>query len=159
MPMCRHRGAELSSGVYRCEHPQVWTPGGADAASCRVCSEAGVFCNREPIAFAKRVTRTRDPEMRSRPWNFIKSMADFVADGCTTLSQEDYRARLMVCTHCAERTDNTCAICGCYLALKARGRAFKCPLGRWPLNGARSNDTPPPDCPGAPRPPPGLRSP
>jgi len=154
MPVCGNAGAGLSGGGFRCGNPQVWRPGGADAASCRVCSDAGIFCNREPIAFAKRVTRTRDPEMRSRPWNFLKSMADFLADGCQTLSPEDYRARLMVCTHCAERTDNTCAICGCYLALKARGRAFKCPLGKWPPPGSRSADaTPPPDCPGAARPP------
>ena len=131
-PACRHRGAEVASGVYVCAHPQVFMPAGADLESCRTCAATGVFCDRDPIVPEKHVVRTADPTMRSRPWNFLKSMADFVADGCRTLTQDEYRERLMVCTHCDQRTDNTCAICGCYLSLKARGRACRCPQNKWP---------------------------
>ncbi|MFO0745522.1 MAG: DUF6171 family protein [Myxococcota bacterium] len=131
-PTCRHRGQSLSADTYMCVHPQVFMPDGVDLASCMRCAEVGKFCDREPVVVERQEFRTKDPSQRSRPWNLVKSLADFVADGCKTLSHEDYRARLLVCTHCDQRRDNTCNVCGCYLSLKARGRAFKCPLDKWP---------------------------
>lgn len=107
-------------------------PEGADAEACRVCAQAGVFCDKDPIEVAATKLRTVDRKLWSRPWNLLKSLRDFVGDGCRTLSLEDYQARLMICTHCDQRERNTCAICGCYLSLKARGRAFRCPLDKWP---------------------------
>lgn len=115
-----------------CLHPQVFMPDGVDLASCTKCAEVGKFCDREPEAAVRQEFRSKDPTKRSRPWNLVKSLADFVADGCKTLAHEDYRARLLICTHCDQRKDNTCNICGCFLSLKARGRAFKCPLDKWP---------------------------
>lgn len=132
LPQCKHRGAPVRPGWFVCAHPQVMAPEGADAEACRVCAAAGVFCDRDPIVPPKNQVRTHDPRVGSRPWNLLKSLRDFVGDGCRTLSLEQYRERLMICTHCPQRERNTCSICGCHLALKARGRAFKCPLERWP---------------------------
>ena len=58
-------------------------------------------------------------------------VADFVADGCTTVGEEQYRERLEICDSCPERRNNRCMKCGCRLSLKARGRAFKCPEDKW----------------------------
>ena len=132
LPKCKHRGTLVRPGWYTCAHPQVLTPEGADAETCRICFNAGVFCDKDPIEPKKEVTRSSNRQFWSKPWNLLKSMRDFVADGCRTLSLEDYRARLMVCTYCDKRERNTCSICGCHLNLKARGRAFKCPLDKWP---------------------------
>ncbi len=59
-------------------------------------------------------------------------LADFVCDGFRTASAEAYRQRLEICDGCDQRRGNRCMKCGCRLSLKARGRAFQCPLGKWP---------------------------
>lgn len=72
------------------------------------------------------------PPLHKQAWNLAKSLADFVADGCQTLSEEQYRRRLEICDACDLRRGNRCTKCGCRLSLKARGRAFQCPVGKWP---------------------------
>lgn len=42
------------------------------------------------------------------------------------------RARLLICDDCDKREENSCTVCGCYLPVKARGKAWHCPLGKWP---------------------------
>ena len=72
------------------------------------------------------------PSLVRQAWNLARSLADFVADGCKTVSQEQYRQRLEICDECEHRRNNRCTKCGCRLSLKAQGRAFKCPEGQWP---------------------------
>jgi hypothetical protein len=71
------------------------------------------------------------PALTTRAWNLTESLVDFTADGFKTLSTEEYQARLAICDTCDRRRENTCLECGCYLALKAKGRAFECPLSKW----------------------------
>jgi hypothetical protein len=61
-----------------------------------------------------------------------RSLALFVADGLQTLAVDDYERRLEICEGCERRRGNRCLECGCNLAWKARGKAFACPLGKWP---------------------------
>ena len=75
---------------------------------------------------------SKSPPLAKQAWNLVTSLADFVADGCTTVSEEQYRERLEICDACDERRNNRCGKCGCRLSLKARGRAFKCPESKWP---------------------------
>lgn len=72
------------------------------------------------------------PPLHREAWNLARALADFVADGCTTVSQEEYAERLAVCDTCDQRRGNRCRVCACRLSLKARGRAFQCPLAKWP---------------------------
>jgi hypothetical protein len=72
------------------------------------------------------------PSLMRRTWNLAGSLASFLADGCKTLTKEEYQARLEVCDTCDQRRGNRCLKCGCRLSLKARGRAFQCPLNKWP---------------------------
>lgn len=129
---CRHRGDPLPNGNPACLHPQLAVPDGVDPELCRQCREAGVFFDQPPRPPERTVKRSREYSLWSRPWNLLKSLRDFAADGCRTLSLEDYKRRLDICTDCEQRERNKCGICGCYLSLKARGRAFRCPLGKWP---------------------------
>ena len=73
----------------------------------------------------------RPPSLARQAWNLAQSLADFVADGCKTVSEEDHRRRLKICDTCDHRRNNRCMKCGCRLSLKARGTAFKCPEGHW----------------------------
>ncbi|NLS96848.1 MAG: hypothetical protein GXX96_32330 [Planctomycetaceae bacterium] len=72
------------------------------------------------------------PSLVRQAWNLATSLADFVADGCKTVTAEQYRQRLEICDGCPHRRNNRCMKCGCRLSLKAQGRAFKCPEGKWP---------------------------
>ena len=72
------------------------------------------------------------PSLPRQAWNLARSLASFVADGLTTVTEDQYRRRLEICDPCDRRRRNRCLKCGCRLSLKARGRAFKCPLDKWP---------------------------
>jgi len=72
------------------------------------------------------------PPVSQQAWNLARALADFVSDGCKLVTEEQYRARLQTCDTCEYRRANRCLKCGCRLRIKARGRAFKCPMGKWP---------------------------
>ena len=72
------------------------------------------------------------PPLYQQAWNLAQSLTAFVADGCKTVTADQYRQRLEICDGCDRRRGNRCAACGCRLSLKARGRAFRCPLSKWP---------------------------
>ena len=72
------------------------------------------------------------PSLPRQAWNLARALTDFVADGCHAVSHEEYRQRLEICDSCPQRRGNRCRQCGCRLSLKARGRAFQCPLEKWP---------------------------
>ncbi len=72
------------------------------------------------------------PSLARQAWNLARSLADFVADGCKTVTAEQYEHRLAICDGCDHRRSNRCMKCGCRLSLKAQGRAFQCPEGKWP---------------------------
>ena len=63
--------------------------------------------------------------------SLFQAAVAFVGDGCALVEDAEYRRRLDVCRNCDRRTGRRCAACGCWIGLKARGRAFACPLGRW----------------------------
>jgi hypothetical protein len=85
----------------------------------------------DPLRDMNEIQR-RFPGLASQAWNLATALAEFVADGCRTVSAEEYHRRLEICDTCDERRGNRCLKCGCRLSLKARGRAFRCPLDKWP---------------------------
>ena len=77
------------------------------------------------------------PTAVHQAWDLAASLAAFVADGCRLVDADEYAARLEVCEACDRRRGRHCLECGCRIDLKARGRAFRCPLGLWPISGPR----------------------
>jgi hypothetical protein len=71
------------------------------------------------------------PPLAVQAANAIQSVVAFVGDGCGVVDDGVYRQRLEVCRTCDRRNGNRCAACGCWINVKARGRVFRCPLGRW----------------------------
>jgi len=69
-------------------------------------------------------------------WEFLHAVREFVFDGFSTVSREQYEARLLVCQSCPTRDGPACARerggCGCRIAVKAIARSWNCPQGRWP---------------------------
>ena len=72
------------------------------------------------------------PPICKQAWNLTKSLADFASDGFKLVTKEEYAARLVICDSCEYRRNTRCSKCGCNLAIKAKGRAFKCPENKWP---------------------------
>jgi len=131
LPTCFHRGAPVRPGAFACNHPQLRVEHGVDLRTCIECAAAGVFCNKAPKDMQAEIMRNKKPHMMTRVWNLAKSMRAFVADGMTTVDEAQYQRRLEICDGCEQRWNDDCKICGCRLSLKARGRAFSCPLGLW----------------------------
>ncbi len=94
------------------------------------------------------ILRDRSRDSREMPsavrqvLSLTKAVAAFVADGCETVTLEEYRSRIEACLHpegdsehCENLVDEKrCGKetgCGCYIALKAKGRVWDCPRGKW----------------------------
>lgn len=71
------------------------------------------------------------PSIMAQAWSVATAIGAFIADGFQTVSAEEYARRMQICDGCDRRTENRCSECGCFLAVKAQGRAFTCPLNRW----------------------------
>ena len=71
------------------------------------------------------------PPLVTQVSNIFQSVVAFVGDGCGIVHDAQYRQRLEICRECDRRTGKRCTACGCWINVKARGRAFSCPLGRW----------------------------
>lgn len=63
--------------------------------------------------------------------NLFESVVAFVGDGCGIVDDAQYHTRLEICRECDRRTENRCSACGCFIRVKARGRIFRCRIGRW----------------------------
>lgn len=130
LPPCDWRTPTSDNQYWYCRHASV------QARTALVTSEVCGICSMRtkpsPIAKPQNfIEQPRMPGAAQRVWNLAKSLSSFVADGCTTVSKTVYQERLEICETCQERIGNRCRKCGCKLSLKARGRAFQCPLGRW----------------------------
>lgn len=63
-----------------------------------------------------------------------KSLAKDVIEGNEIkVSDEVFNQRMGTCHGCPKfiKETNQCGECGCFLAVKARGASFECPLKKW----------------------------
>jgi len=148
LPDCDHREQTSTEHVYFCRQPRMHVAGGlVNATICRLCSVRNlpVPVPRAREEFVEEAHAagaghgySGPPEVRQFPsllqlgWNLTQSITAFVADGLQTVTKEQYEARLAICDTCDRRQGTRCQQCGCDLAVKAKGRAFQCPLGKWP---------------------------
>ena len=141
LPTCDFRIATEREGTYFCRHRRVHSVGNlVEADVCCTCIWHGTECHDPRIVpddplnqpEAERVVPHEFPPMRQRVWNLARSLTDFVMDGLKTVTAEQYEDRLKICDGCDRRREDYCVECGCSLSLKARGRAFQCPLQKWP---------------------------
>jgi hypothetical protein len=65
--------------------------------------------------------------------HFSKAFLDHVIDGFKSVTHPQLKDRLIICTLCDQRTDNRCAVCGCFVEEKAGWKSEDCPLGKWPI--------------------------
>jgi hypothetical protein len=72
------------------------------------------------------------PTLLDQAWSVTKAVTTFVAGGGATVDKTTYQARLAVCDACPQRDNHRCKRCGCFVSVKAKFPAEKCPLGLWP---------------------------
>jgi len=83
-------------------------------------------CDRQPVTIPAPL-----PPVAEQLKNFSASMVDFIRDGMALVTADERRRRLDICRECSRRRENRCVECGCVLSVKAWGRAWTCPIGRW----------------------------
>ena len=71
------------------------------------------------------------PPLTTQTSNLFQSVVAFVGDGCGIVDDTTYQRRLDICCKCDRLSGNRCVACGCFIYVKARGRIFHCPIGRW----------------------------
>jgi hypothetical protein len=61
-----------------------------------------------------------------RPW-------DMINPNTVMVSEEEAEKRMSICLGCPEliKLTKQCKKCGCFMALKTKIEAAKCPLGKW----------------------------
>lgn len=63
------------------------------------------------------------------------AVAEYVAnlDESIRAPEDEYRARLALCSECEALMNGTCRLCGCYVETRAAKKGQKCPMvpGRW----------------------------
>ena len=77
------------------------------------------------------------PSLPTQAANLFQSVVAFIGDGCAVVDDAEYRRRLETCRTCDRRAGRRCTACGCWITVKARGRAFTCPLARWQERASR----------------------
>jgi hypothetical protein len=86
----------------------------------------------EPVTpAAERADQPAFPPLTTQVASLFQSAVAFVGDGLAIVDDAEFRRRLDVCRSCDRRAGKRCTACGCWIGLKARGRAFTCPLGLW----------------------------
>lgn len=67
--------------------------------------------------------------------------AGFAASGFKLASKDERDRRKSICSACPEYSGEKgrCLKCGCFINLKSRIEAEKCPIGRWEANGPPSS--------------------
>lgn len=51
--------------------------------------------------------------------------------GAVIAQESKQETRINICISCTELIDGKCNKCGCYMNIKVRLEAAKCPIGKW----------------------------
>ena len=136
VPHCEYRVQTKTNGVFFCRHSAVATTNNQVTFSvCRICPVRTVPCeNRRPVPTEEELVKAESASLGRMAAGFTRSMVDFAKDGFRLVSDEQYEERLAICHACDfyVRKANRCRKCGCGLRYKPRGRAFRCPVDKWP---------------------------
>lgn len=73
------------------------------------------------------------PPLGEQVIGFLTSMAAFFGDGCKLTDTEEFNRRVEICSGCRFfiHESGRCSECGCCGKLKALGKVWKCPKGKW----------------------------
>jgi len=64
---------------------------------------------------------------------YFKTLKELIANISEDVKtpEDEYEARLKVCTDCERLIDGMCSACGCYVELRAAKKSNSCPYSKW----------------------------
>ena len=73
------------------------------------------------------------PPLHTQAVSFVMAMGKLAADGFRLADEEEFKRRVAICESCGRFNSRTgrCRECGCYGKIKAKGRIWECPEGKW----------------------------
>ena len=98
----------------------------------RICKTARRFLTPAECRNCEPTKPPEKPTIIEEVWDRSKSIISFVADGCHTVTPEQYKERMTICNSYCHRAGKRCGSCGCYIAIKGKGRVWVCKEGKWP---------------------------
>lgn len=91
-----------------------------------------------PTDEGQKKSRSRKmPKLSTEAWDLAKSVATFIAHPYFT-QKDEYERRIAVCDKCDHREVSRCTKCGCFVAIKARVKAWQCPENLWEVEDERA---------------------
>jgi len=69
-------------------------------------------------------------EMAEADWKMISRYKEAIKKS-DRVSDKEYERRLAICKKCELLNAGTCGACGCYVELRAAGKAGRCPYKKW----------------------------
>jgi len=75
-------------------------------------------------------------------WQFAKELKDHISGGMEYVDPITYKDRISKCNECPNLTEgHACALCGCFMPVKARWATSKCPdtPAKWNRHGKKDN--------------------
>lgn len=132
LPSCEYRVEIENANVFGCRHQRIFAPGNKVTPSVCLSCKVRLSACESPRSIDEVKNPQHFPSMVKRGQNLIQAASAFMTDGCRALEEKDYQLRLQICDTCSRRNGDYCLECGCKLSLKAKGRVFQCPLGKWP---------------------------
>lgn len=101
---------------------------------CAKCTIVPILTSKiikrpDPRVKPAKPAKPKMPSIPKEAWNLATSIAKFIVrPGFVT--KEAYEVRLNICNTCEARNAKRCSECGCFITIKAKGRAWTC--DKWP---------------------------
>lgn len=83
------------------------------------------------LAEGEECCQEKTPTIRSMAKNLVKSAGEIKRSRFKLASQEEWDRRYGLCQTCSWFKHHRCMQCGCFMKVKSKFAAMKCPVGLW----------------------------
>ena len=97
--------------------------------------EAGTGPGQGQVVAVKPKAIRKLPPLHKQVTSFVTSIARFAADGFRVVDGPEFDRRVAICEACELFIHELgrCSKCGCFGKVKARGKVWTCPEGKWDI--------------------------
>jgi len=73
------------------------------------------------------------PSIMEQAGNLLHESVEFAKSGFQTVNEDEFHRRIDICRACPafDAGQGRCKECGCFMKVKAKMEAAKCPLNKW----------------------------
>jgi len=77
------------------------------------------------------IWENKTPTVATMATGLVQDAGKIVSSGMKFATEEDYKKRIEICNACEAVQDGRCLKCGCYMSIKAKFTAMRCPINLW----------------------------